>query len=624
MRSFWRDLSANKWLVLGAAIWIQACDGVGYAFGSYSPVIKSALGYSQKQISALGVAKDIGDSVGLLAGTLCDLLPIWGLFVVGALMNLLGYGLLWLIVTGQAPAVPFWVMCILICLATNGETFLNTGVLVACVRNFPQNRGGIVGILKGFTGLSGAIFTQLYTSFYAPEMSSFIFLVAVGPFMVTMLALFIVRPIPSTQTNVQADTTNFNFIYSLCLAIAAYLMGTMVVHDIMNVNSTVQLCFAFGLVFLLSLPLGVPFYRLVVDEAPGDVESAPLLSDPPKMSTSNESGREVKGGLQRKGSDTFPPSSDYTDFSEMEDEKMKPDVPERVLRQRLMRMRSNLTKAVAEGAVKVKRRKGPHRGEDFTLSQALVKADFWLLFAILVCGAGSGLTAIDNMGQIGESQGFANAHIFVSLISIWSFLGRIGAGWASEIIARDYAAPRSILLAVAQALMAVGHFGFAMSWPGSMYVGSLLVGFGYGCHWSVVPATASELFGLKNFGALYNVLTIAVPTGSLIFSGLIAGPLYDREAEKQKDGLVGAHVIMASNDEGLACDGALCFQLTFLIMTVICVGGVFLNLVLTKRTYRVYQTLYSKNSGPLFNPPSRQPSLGAVMEEQEEGASSSH
>ncbi|KAG5598069.1 hypothetical protein H5410_039301 [Solanum commersonii] len=72
-------------------------------------------------------------------------------------------------------------------------------------------------------------------------------------------------------------------------------------------------------------------------------------------------------------------------------------------------------------------------------------------------------------------------------------------------------------MAVAQVVMAFGHFFFAMGWPGAMYI----------------TAAASELFGLKNFGALYNFLTIANPAGSLVFSGLIASSIYDREAEKQ-------------------------------------------------------------------------------------------
>jgi hypothetical protein len=43
---------------------------------------------------------------------------------------------------------------------------------------------------------------------------------------------------------------------------------------------------------------------------------------------------------------------------------------------------------------------------------------------------------IDNLGQISQSLGYANAHIFVSMISIWNFLGRLGGGYVSEIIAR--------------------------------------------------------------------------------------------------------------------------------------------------------------------------------------------
>lgn len=92
--------------------------------------------------------------------------------------------------------------------------------------------------------------------------------------------------------------------------------------------------------------------------------------------------------------------------------------------------------AAAEGAVRIKRRRGPRRGEDFTLMQALIKADFWLLFFSLLLGAGSGLTVIDNLGQMSESLGYNESHIFVSMISIWNFLGRIAGGYFSEIITR--------------------------------------------------------------------------------------------------------------------------------------------------------------------------------------------
>lgn len=106
--------STSHWLVLVASIWLQACSGTGYLFGSISPVIKTTLDFNQKQLNRLGVAKDIGDSGGLLAGFLCDWLPPWGLILVGTLQNLIGYGWLWLIVIGRVPQPPFIVVCCLV------------------------------------------------------------------------------------------------------------------------------------------------------------------------------------------------------------------------------------------------------------------------------------------------------------------------------------------------------------------------------------------------------------------------------------------------------------------------------------------------------------------------------
>ena len=56
----------------------------------------------------LGVAKDLGDAVGFMTGLLCELLPIWGALLVGAALNLIGYGWVWLVVTAQVPVLPLW------------------------------------------------------------------------------------------------------------------------------------------------------------------------------------------------------------------------------------------------------------------------------------------------------------------------------------------------------------------------------------------------------------------------------------------------------------------------------------------------------------------------------------
>lgn len=98
----------NRWLVFVAAMWIQSCAGIGYLFGSISPTIKTSLNYNQRQVARLGVAKDLGDSVGFLAGSLCEILPLWGALLVGAIQNFVGYGWVWLIITGRVPELPLW------------------------------------------------------------------------------------------------------------------------------------------------------------------------------------------------------------------------------------------------------------------------------------------------------------------------------------------------------------------------------------------------------------------------------------------------------------------------------------------------------------------------------------
>lgn len=311
-------------------------------------------------------------------------------------------------------------MCILIFVGNNGETYFNTAALVSCVQNFPKSRGPVVGILKGFAGLGGAILTQVYTMIHAPDHANLIFMVAVGPAMVVVALMFIIRPVGGHRQVRPSDSSSFTFIYSVCLLLAAYLMGVMLVEDLVDLNHTVIIIFTVILFVLLFIPIVIPIILSFFLERTDPAEEA-LLSKPENM----EPGKSNQ-------------ETDEVILSEVEDEKPK-DVdllPASERRKRIAQLQARLFHAAAEGAVRIKRRRGPHRGEDFTLTQALIKADFWLIFFSLLLGSGSGLTVIDNLGQMSQSLGYDNTHIFVSMISIWNFLGRVGGGYFSEIIVR--------------------------------------------------------------------------------------------------------------------------------------------------------------------------------------------
>ncbi|KAJ1270665.1 hypothetical protein BS78_06G069200 [Paspalum vaginatum] len=581
-----RAFSTNRWLVFVAAMWVQSMAGTTYIFGAISPVLKARLAYDQRQLAALGVAKNVGGCLGLLAGALSTTQPAWLLLVIGAAQNFVGYGALWLIITGQAPALPLWMMCVVIFVGTNGQTYFITASLVTSIQNFPKSRGPTVGILKGFMGLTSAILTQVYTLMHTGDQAMLILMVAVGPSLVAIGLMFVIRPVGGHRQVRPSDKNSFMFIYTVCLLLALYLVGTMLVQDFLHPSYDVVVLLTVVLFVLLISPIVIP---VILSLTPGKAEHLTedaLLSEPLTGEASTSQQKEDQPEII---------------LSEVEEEKPKDtdSLPPSERRKRIAELQAKLVQAAARGGVRIKRR--PHRGDNFTLMQALVKADFWLIWLSLLLGSGSGLTVIDNLGQMSQSIGYENPHIFVSLMSIWNFLGRVGGGYFSEIIVRERTYPRHIALLIAQIVMAAGHFLFAMAWPGTIYIASLLVGLGYGAHWAIVPAAVSELFGVKHFGAMYNFLILANPTGSLFFSGLIVSVLYDHEAEKQihqhnMSALLPPRLLHNMGflaDEALKCEGSACFFASSLIMSAFCVVAAGLSLLVVHRTKQVYARLYS-------------------------------
>lgn len=166
---------------------------------------------------------------------------------------------------------------------------------------------------------------------------------------------------------------------------------------------------------------------------------------------------------------------------------------------------------------------------------------------------------------------------------------------------RNFAFPRPVSMAMFQVLMAAGLLYYSLAWPGAIYVVSIFIGLGYGSHWAIVPAAASELFGLKSFGALYNFLTLSSSVGSLIFSGIIASGIYDYYAEKQsalqQHSLEAMAGLSLGEDDSLSCSGSICYSLTCAIMSGLCLIAVLLSLILVYRTKSVYANLYGRSLG---------------------------
>ncbi|KAI3869734.1 hypothetical protein MKW98_030915 [Papaver atlanticum] len=556
--------SRPPWVGLGAAVWVQIAAGNGYNFPLYSHSLKSVLGYSQQQLTMLGVANDIGENVGILPGLICNKFPPWAILLIGTFACFFGYGVLWLFISRTVQDLPYWLLWIALCIATNSSAWLGTAVLVTNMRNFPLSRGTVAGILKGYVGLSAAVYTEIYSAILHKSSSKLLlFLTLVVPAM-CLAMIYFVRPCTPGSVEDLVEHRHFVFTQAASVCLGIYLLTTTVLDDVLTLSTYISYAFIAVMVLLLTAPLAIPLKMTLFPSRKSGMQDRPDGSSDQLFSL-DDSSDKTEALLTPSSSTNYLQEGD--DISDVD-----------------------LLIAEGEGAIKKKRR--PRRGEDFKLREAFVKADFWLLFMVYFFGVGSGVTVLNNLAQIGIAQGTSDTAILLSIFSFGNFLGRLGGGVVSEHFVRSKTIPRTVWMTVSQLVMAIAYLLFASALNGTLFAATALLGVCYGVQFSVMVPTASELFGLKHFGVIYNFMLLGNPLGAVIFSGGLAGYLYDKEVEnQQQQGLDG--MIFASS---VSCLGPNCFRLTFLVLAGVCGLGSILSAILTIRIRPVYQMLYAGDS----------------------------
>ncbi|KAI5346035.1 PREDICTED: NUCLEAR FUSION DEFECTIVE [Prunus dulcis] len=534
IKGFALQVLTGRWLMLFASFLMMASAGASYMFGLYSNDIKSVLGYNQSTLNMISFFKDLGANIGIFSGLINEVTPPWVVLSIGAAFNFFGYFMIWLAVTEKIAKPQVWHMCLYITMGANSHTFINTGAFVTCVKNFPRSRGLLIGLLNGYIGLSAAVIAQLYHAFYGDDTKSFTLFVAWLPSAVSLIFLRTIR-IMKVIPQKRYYKVLCKFLY-ISLGLAGYLLIIIIVEQKVNFTQIEYGGSAAIVLFLLFLPLAV----VVAEE---------YISWRTKQSLSTEN-IEIPS-----------PDSTHVDQNKLSCWKHVFSPPE--------------------------------IGEDHTILQAVFSIEMLTLFLTTLCGLGGMLTMMDNLGQIGTALGYSMESIstFVSLASIWIYLGEVMVGLLSEIFITKYKCPRPLMFTFSLFLSCIGHLLIAFNVRNGLYIASIITGFCFGGVWPLLFSIISEIFGLKHISTLNNVGAMACPLGSYLLNVKVTGYLYDREAERQLRALG----LERKPGEELNCSGGQCFKLPFIIITAVTLLGVLVSLVLVFRTRKFYNSdIYKK------------------------------
>eukprot|EP01065_Artemidia_motanka_P007331 TRINITY_DN1362_c4_g1_i1.p1 TRINITY_DN1362_c4_g1~~TRINITY_DN1362_c4_g1_i1.p1 ORF type:complete len:585 (+),score=192.53 TRINITY_DN1362_c4_g1_i1:67-1821(+) len=541
-----------RYASLGAALLASGATGVTYTFGVYSGGLKKKFDLSQSQVDTIGQFTFLGGVFTFITGMANDKFGAQVTSFFGGLCLTGVEVLYWAVARGHIHADnPEVALAALAPFIQIFAGFLVAGVFATLVRNFPRNRGAVVGLGKGWVGLFGGASTQVFGGlFFVPDKHD---PKSVDYVLFCAALIFCLTVLPSPALRVVPKDTDEEARRSAWLLRRRMQLGFSVV-----VASAVMVALA----AILKSHLGdgghlaIALVILVLW-----VVMPVFVNVPPRMAC--------------------PKEGDLTDSccDSDEEEEGQPS-PGRA-------------SAVTTSSVSIQKSEADHLagddadiGPEMTITEMVKTPDCWILYLVCSVSIGGGTMLTTNLGQITESLALASSSSAISMFSVGQALSRMATGMLSDAVMLKWGITRPLFLAVSPLLMCAAHLTLlAATTDAELYIGVLLAGAGFGATWPLMVVLVSELFGRKNLGGnymLYDGWTAAL--GSLALAKFVPQTIYDEHASSDSGS-------SGSSSGGETCYGRVCFGWSFAIIAALSCGAVLLSLLLHCRNRAMYRRL---------------------------------
>ncbi|KAG6504176.1 protein NUCLEAR FUSION DEFECTIVE 4-like [Zingiber officinale] len=559
---------SRKWMVVAAAVWIQAFTGTNFDFSAYSSELKAAMRISQVQLNYLATASDLGKALGWSSGLALLYLPLPVVLLLAAAIGLAAYGAQWLLITGRISLsyFPVFLLCLL---AGCSICWFNTVCFVLCIRNFSLDRSLALGLTISFNGLSASLYALAVNAVSSSSSSAYLLLNAVLPLLASTAALLPILRRPSAALLLDSpshDSHIFVLLHILAFFTGLYLLFLNSLSSSSLTNARFLLA---GAVILLLLPVCVPGLICSRDRSRRNIYSSSLFGFFGGAVDDFELQKQLVGSDEEEstGSNVIMNDNDWDGGDDAD---------------------AGQHYCSCRGLMKGKL---AAIGEEHSVARLVRRIDFWLYYVAYFCGATVGLVYSNNLGQIAQSlEKDSQTTTLITVYSSCSFFGRLLSS-APDFLRQKIHFPRTGWLAVAVVPLPVAFFLLAESGDmDALLAGTALIGLSSGFIFSAAVSVTSELFGPNGLGVNHNILITNIPLGSLLY-GLLAALIYDANGKTM------APVVLL-RDGMVVCMGRKCYAKTFLWWACISLVSLASSLVLYFRTKALYRRAARRRPHP--------------------------
>lgn len=217
------------------------------------------------------------------------------------------------------------------------------------------------------------------------------------------------------------------------------------------------------------------------------------------------------------------------------------------------------------------------------VKDSLLHPVFIFHFAVMAVLQGIGQMYIYSVGFVvkalyyefthasGEQIHVPSLHSFqavhVSLIAVFSFLGRVVAGPMADSIVHKFNGQRQWVIIFGVTVLFFGQFALSFpidTWSDDIQTVNLIlsvissiIGFSYGLTFTTFPGIVADLFSLKNYSLIWGILYSSTVPGLTIFTKVF-GYIYDKNS-------------IIVGDDYICTKGSGCYAGTFELTSGLCV-----------------------------------------------------